>query len=378
MTRQGVCVCVVWLFTSVSVNAIAVDGPTTIRLLPAELTLSGPEATHRLLVEQFNGSDAVGPAASETKLVSDDPAIARIDGHTIVPLKNGTTTVRIEGASKDASSVAVTVRDMDKPFEWSFRNHVEPVLSRQGCNSGACHGALAGKGGFKLSLRGYDPERDFFSIVEQQSGRRIEPAEPPASLLLTKPTMAVPHKGGLRLQSDSWHYRVVAEWIAAGANPPKSDDPQLSFVEVLPTSVTLRSNGNQPLLVRAHYSDGRVEDVTSLAKFTSSNEAVATVDEHGLVKVVGPGAGAVTAWFSSKIAIARMTVPYEQEIDPTEFTNAARRNFVDDLVLNQLRRLNLKPSPRARDEVFIRRAFIDTIGTLPTSEEVTIRRRHNA
>lgn len=351
--------------------AASVNGQAAIRLIPEELTLSGSEAVHRILVENFDGEDAVGPVTDAVQLVADDPTVVRIDGHSIVPLKNGTTIVRIAGAANDASTVSINVRDMDKPFDWSFRNHVQPVLARQGCNSGACHGALAGKGGFKLSLRGYDPEKDFFTIVEQQSGRRIEPAEPSSSLLLTKPTMAVPHKGGLKLKPESWHYRVVAEWIAAGAAPPSAADATLSFLEVLPKNTTLKTGGSQPLLVRAHYSDGRVEDVTQLAKFTSSNEAVATVDENGLVSVIGPGAGAVTAWFSSQIAIARMTVPYEQKIDATEFTVAARRNFIDDLVLNQLRRLNLKPSPRSSDEVFIRRVFVDTIGTLPTAVEVT-------
>lgn len=374
MARQGVFrILMLVLFVGlvnlvITANARA---QAAIRLLPSELTLSGPEAAHRLLVEQFDGEDAIGPVTESVQLVADDATIVQVDGQTIVPLKNGTTAVRIVGAGKDATSVAVTVVDMDKPFVWSFRNHVQPVLARQGCNSGACHGALAGKGGFKLSLRGYDPEKDFFTIVEQQSGRRIESAEPSSSLLLTKPTMAVPHKGGLKLKPDSWHYRVVAEWIAAGSAPPSIADAKLSFVEVLPRNTTLKAGGSQPLLVRAHYSDGRVEDVTQLAKFTSSNEAVATVDENGLVSVIGPGAGAVTAWFSSQIAIARMTVPFDQKIDATEFTVAARRNFVDDLVLNQLRRLSLKPSPRSSDEVFVRRAFVDTIGTLPTAVEVT-------
>ena len=114
------------------------------------------------------------------------------------------------------------------------------------------HGALAGKGGFRLSLRGYDPERDYFTIVEQQLGRRVEVAEPAASLLLTKPTMIVPHKGGLKLNADSWHYRVVAEWIAAGAIGPADTDSKLRTLEILPERATLKKGVAQPLLVRAH------------------------------------------------------------------------------------------------------------------------------
>lgn len=357
------------LYAALSMAGSAVCGET-IRLLPAELTLRGPEAAHRVLAERFEGSEAIGPVSGTLRLTADNPDIAEVDGMTLIPRGNGETSVRIEGGLEAAAVVRVTVTDMNQPFEWSFRNHVEPVLARQGCSSGACHGALAGKGGFRLSLRGYDPERDYFTIVEQQLGRRVELTEPAASLLLTKPTMAVPHKGGPRLNPDSWHYRVVAEWIAAGARPPAESDARLERLAILPERATLRVGSEQPLLVQAYYSDGRVEDVTALTRFSSSSEAVATVDEHGLVKVVGPGEGALTAWFSSRIVISRMTVPFDQKIDPTEFTAAARRNFIDDLILSQLRRLNLKPSPRASDEAFVRRAFLDTTGTLPTSREV--------
>ncbi|MFO1001188.1 MAG: DUF1553 domain-containing protein [Planctomycetaceae bacterium] len=342
----------------------------TVRMLPAEVILDGVEAVHGVIAERFMGNEAVGPLAGTTMLVSDNPGVVRVSGLNLIPVSNGTAVVRVDGTEGDSATQKVTVTGMNEPFSWSFRNHVEPVLARQGCNSGACHGALAGKGGFKLSLRGYDPDRDYFTIVEQQLGRRIELAEPAASLLLTKPTMAVPHKGGLKLQPESWHYRVVSEWIAAGAPAPSEQDARIERLEILPERTTLRAGATQPLLVRAWYSDGRVEDVTQLAKFTSSNEAVSSVDENGHVKVIGPGEGAITAWFSSKIVIARVTVPFEQTIDPTEFTSAERRNFIDELVLQQLRRLNLKPSPRSSDEVFVRRVYVDTIGTMPTADEV--------
>lgn len=341
-----------------------------VRLLPQEVVLSGAEAVHSVLAELFIGDEAVGPAPPTITLISDDPAVVRVEGLKLIPVSNGVTHVRIQGATDSGAVQKVTVRNMDQGFVWSFRNHVEPVLVRQGCNSGACHGALAGKGGFRLSLRGYDPDRDYFTIVEQQLGRRVEVAEPSASLLLTKPTMAVPHKGGLKLKPDSWHYRVVAEWIAAGAEAPSENDAQLERLEILPERVTLKRGMTQPLLVRAHYSDGRVEDVTQLAKFSSANEAVSTVNEDGLVNVIGPGEGAITAWFSSQIVIARMTVPFEQTIDPAVFAELPRRNFIDELVLQQLQRLNLKPSPECSDPVFVRRVYIDTIGTVPTSKEV--------
>ncbi len=252
---------------------------------------------------------------------------------------------------------------------WSFRNHVLPILSRYGCNSGACHGALAGKGGFKLSLRGYDADRDHYVITRQARGRRISPHDPGRSLLLAKPTGAIPHKGGLRFEPDSTDYQILADWIAAGAPGPDSDDPRLAQLEVLPSQVTLKPNDKQTLSVQAHYSNGRVEDVTKWAIFTSTNEAVCRVDEDGVVNVVGSGEGAVTVWFSSQISVARMTVPFDQAIAADVFEDADKRNFIDELVLQKLAELNLKPSPLADDATFLRRAYIDTIGTLPTTRE---------
>ena len=339
------------------------------RILPQQLTLSGKEASHRILVEQWNGSDYTGVAAESLQLVSDHPEIVRIEGGQLIPVADGTATIRVADGH-DCSPAAVTVTNMQQPFHWSFRNHVEPVLARQGCSSGACHGALAGKGGFRISLRGYDPERDHYNITWQQQGRRIELQDPAASLLLTKPTMAVPHKGGLRLEPESRNWKILAEWIADGAVPPSDDDPKLLQLEILPDAVLLAPEVTQPLIVRAHYSDGRTEDVTHLARFSSSAEAVCTVDDSGTITVVGPGEGAVTAWFSSRIVIASVTVPWPVTDPAAEIATADSANFIDELVNLQLSRLNLQPSPPCSDEVFLRRAFLDTIGVLPTRQEV--------
>ncbi|MCA9012975.1 MAG: DUF1549 domain-containing protein, partial [Planctomycetaceae bacterium] len=354
------------VFVVMTAANLAAEGE--VRLLPRTVALQGKDTHHRLLAERYAGESAVGPA--EVQLTTDDPEVVRIDGMTVYSVGNGQAVVRVVGASGNEAAVQVTVSGADEPFQWSFRNHVEPVLAKQGCSSGACHGALAGKGGFKLSLRGYDPERDYFNLVELQQGRRVEPAEPASSLMLTKPSMAVPHKGGLRLKTDSWQYRILSEWIAQGVAKPTDQDVRLDRLEIIPERVLLKTESAQPLIVRAHYSDGRVEDVTQLAKFSSSNEAVATVGEDGLTTVIGPGEGAVTAWFSSQIVIARIVVPFEHALDSSVFAAAERRNFIDDNILRQLQRLNLKPSPRCSDEVFIRRVYLDTIGTLPTSAEV--------
>ncbi|MDG2123668.1 MAG: DUF1553 domain-containing protein [Verrucomicrobiales bacterium] len=251
----------------------------------------------------------------------------------------------------------------------SFRNHVLPIISKQGCNSGGCHGALAGKGGFRLSLGAYNPEADYHTITKEARGRRIEPSDPGRSLLLTKATTALKHTGGKRIAPGSADYRVIADWIAAGSPPPSDSDPVLASLEVTPPLTTLAPGATQQITVHAKYSDGTTEDITRWAKFTSTDEAIATVDQSGTATVVGHGEGAVTAWFSSQIVIARISSPYPNDIPAEKFANAPRRNFIDDLNLTQLQRLNLPHSPRSADHQFLRRAYIDTIGLPPTAKE---------
>jgi hypothetical protein len=265
---------------------------------------------------------------------------------------------------------ALAWANASETFQWSFRNHVQPVLAKAGCSSGACHGAAAGQGGFKLSLRGYDDEGDWRTITRGALGRRIVLSDPARSLLLLKPTAAVPHKGGKRFDVDSLEYKILSEWIAAGTPPPKSDDPRITKLEVSPAHATLKPGASQQLIVHARFSDGSIQDVTRWVKYTDANAAVTQVDDQGKVAVMGFGEGAITAWYLSRIAIATVTVPHTNQVAPEVFARAPRRNFIDDLVLEKLRELNLPPSPRCTDEEFIRRAFIDTIGTLPTATEV--------
>lgn len=251
----------------------------------------------------------------------------------------------------------------------SFSNDVLPVLSKAGCNSGGCHGALAGKGGFRLSLFGYNPESDHFGITREVLGRRIEPEDPARSLLLLKPTAALKHKGGKRLEVDSEEYRTLIRWIAAGAPGPRPGEARLQSLTVSPAESLAQSGGSLHLQVLAHYDNGTERDVTRLAKFTSTDETVASVDPLGNVSVIGPGEGAISVWYASRIVIARVTSPYPYSVPADVYSTSPRANLIDDLVLAQLQRLHLRPSPRASDATFVRRAFLDTIGRLPTPEE---------
>src|SRR4051794_37256717 len=165
----------------------------------------------------------------------------------------------------------------------SFVNDVEPVLTRLGCNSGSCHGKLAGQNGFKLSLRGYAPELDYLAITRDARGRRIAKSRPRESLLLAKPLMRVPHKGGHRLTVGTPEYRTLLDWIAAGAPGPSGHEPAVVRIVVEPASRTYAPDEQQDLAVRAEYSDGGRRDVTSLALFKSNEEGLARVDGKGRV-----------------------------------------------------------------------------------------------
>src|SRR4051794_637961 len=206
--------------------------------------------------------------------------------------------------------------------EYTFRNHVQPVLAKMGCSSGACHGAAAGQNGFKLSLRGYDNEGDYLTLTRHALGRRIVPSDPGRSLMLLKPTGSVPHKGGKRFEVDSVEYRILSEWIAAGTPGPKQEDARIERIEILPEHAILAPNATQQLNVRAWFNDGHTEDVTRWVKYSSANASVATVDDNGKVQVMGHGEGAITAWYLSRIAIGTITVPYTNKIDPEIFAQA--------------------------------------------------------
>ncbi|MGV3724245.1 MAG: DUF1549 domain-containing protein [Actinomycetota bacterium] len=361
------------LFTFALCAAPAVAAPTGSGapvLLPSSVTLDGPRAFQRLLVEAKDGRGYRGDLTAKARFVSSNPKVATVDaGGTVRPVADGmaTVTALIDGRKVFAG---VRVRNSRKPFRWSFANHVQPVLTKTGCNSGACHGASAGKGGLKLTLRGYDAPADHAVLTRQALGRRVVPAEPALSLLVQKPVMGIPHGGGQRFKQDSPEYRVLLEWIAAGSPAPSPSDTRMTGLEVFPAEAILKPGMEQQILVRASFADGRTEDVTRWVKYGASDDAVAGVDDGGLVTVKGSGEAAITIWYLNQVAFARIASPFPGKVTPQVYAKAERRNFIDQLVLKKLQALGLPPSPLASDARFIRRAYLDAAGVIPTPEEV--------
>lgn len=340
----------------------------SLSILPEQFTLAGPTTRQQLIVERIKDNHFTGQLTNDVTFTSSDTNIVRIEDNVALPVGNGRATIKATAQGRTLAA-RVTVTGMDQDAEWSFRNHVQPVMAKFGCSAGACHGAAAGQNGFRLSLRGYDDLGDFTILTRGTLGRRINYEEPAKSLLVLKPTGATPHKGGKKIELGSLEYRLLTEWIANGTPGPKDADVRVERIEIEPPALTLQPGDAHQILVRAHYSDGHSEDVTHWAKFTSANESVASIDENGRLQVMGFGEGAISAWFLQKISITTVTAPYTNDVPKSVFSRAPRRNFIDDLTLEKLRELNLPPSPRSSDAEFIRRAFLDTLGTLPTAEE---------
>jgi hypothetical protein len=340
-----------------------------ISILPPSISLTGPRARQRLVIEGLFEDGHQEDLTAQVKVTSSDARVAVTDDRGFVqPTGDGETTLKVALQGHEASA-KVQVKDFAAPFVWSFRNQVLPVMTKMGCNSGACHGAAAGKNGFKLTLRGYDPDLDYLTLTRQADARRTVKVDPAKSLILLKPTLTIPHGGGRRFAVGSPEFLVMAGWIAAGTPPPKDSDPRIESLEISPRHVSLRPGAQQQLLVTARFSDGHSEDVTRWTKFTSGDESAATVDQDGLVRMRGFGEAPVTVWYLSRVSFARLTVPYPYAPEESVFARAPRNNYLDDLVLKKLQELHIPPSRPATDEEFIRRAYLDAAGILPTAAE---------
>lgn len=250
----------------------------------------------------------------------------------------------------------------------SFRQDVQPILTRYGCNSGACHGKLAGQNGFKLSLRGYAPELDHGWLTTDLHSRRIDYAVPEQSLLLRKATGQVPHEGGKRIEPGSAAHRVLVDWVRARTPGPDAKELDALRLEILPASRSIKPGETQSLKVNAHYPDGRVRDVTWLAQFFSNDVTTAAVTPDGIVTCMRPGEASVRAHFQGQVGVALFTAPYESNaVAPEQF--AAGANSVDTHVFAKLASLRIPPSPASDDAAFLRRASLDATGTLPAPDQ---------
>ena len=303
---------------------------------------------------------------SQVKVTPAKSELLKIDGREIIALADGETELTIEHSGLTAK-IPLSIKNTATQTPPSFRHDVLPVLTRYGCNQGACHGKLAGQNGFKLSLRGYAPEWDHGWLTREFFGRRVSMAAPEQSLLLKKPNGREPHGGGRLFEPGSRADKTLQEWIAAGTPNLIAADAAVTKIEILPGDRTLAAGDTQQLAVYAHYEDGRVRDVTWLAQFYTNDASVIEVSPAGLVKCLRAGETVVRVHFQGEVVVAQLTIPFAEPVPSEQL--AERRNVVDQHVFEKLAALRIPPSTAADDATFLRRVYLDTIGTLPTEAE---------
>ena len=277
-----------------------------------------------------------------------------------------------DSANLTTATTPPTIGEVDEPEPAvRFLKDIAPILDKHGCSAGMCHGKFGGQGGLNLSLLTLNPESDYVPIVHHSRGRRINLIEPDQSLFFLKPTGQIVHEGGLRFDPSSDEALTILRWIEAGA-PFSEDEPRLRKLEIEPSTFVLSDVGETAQLkVLAYFSDGSVEDVTEKAVYESKDTPVAEVSATGEVTSVRWGGTAVIARFLGVVDASFVTIPRVSKTDVAsqapEFTP---NNFIDEFVLAKLKKLNIRPSALTSDEAFMRRVYLDTIGRLPTSDEV--------
>jgi hypothetical protein len=340
--------------------------PATLRLTggQTELTLNGPYDSARLLLEEQSGG-TVHDVSAHVTIEPFDPELVTVRDGVVRGKKDGKTLLFLQRGGQQIS-IPVTVTGCTSPVAPQFGSQVVPVLTRLGCNQGGCHGAQQGKGGFKLSLQGYDPDADWESITRAAAGRRVTPAQPENSLLLRKPTGAVPHKGGVLLAPGDSSYRLLLDWLSAGMPGPKEGEPEAVSLKVEPPLRDVAPGKPQAFRALATLSNGTVRDVTSEALFSVSDHALTSVTPEGSARLSGKGEAAVLVRYRDRVAAATLRAPFGTPRAP------AVKNLgpIDRIVEEKLASLGLDASPRCADEDFLRRASLDTIGLLPTPAEV--------
>ncbi len=352
---------------AVSAGAARPVSPQVARIVvqPSAITLADARDA-RSFVVTGKRSDGSSVDLSVAATVKPTEPIVRVDRDGfIVPLRVGKTTVTVTAGGARAT-VPVQVVSLQSP-PVSFVRDVMPILSKAGCNAGTCHGSAKGKNGFKLSLRGYDPDFDHHALVDDVSGRRFNRSDPSQSLMLLKSTGSVPHRGGVVITPDSRYYAVLKQWIAEGAANDSDYVKRVSSLEVLPAipNVTLPQM-EQRTVVIAHYPGGLTRDVTREAVLTSSVPEIATVSPAGEITAVRRGEAALLVRYEGTYATNTITVLGDRK--GYHWASAPEINYIDRLVDAKLKKIKALPSSECDDPTFLRRVSIDLTGLPPASE----------
>lgn len=341
--------------------------PRELQVYPPQVKLTGPRDQQQLVVVGVWADGRKFDLTRRAAFASADAKTASIDAAGVVrPVGDGATSIAVTAAGAKATvPVATEKATADVPV--SFVREVSPILTRANCNGGGCHGAQHGRGGFRLSLAGFDPAFDFAQIVQSNEGRRLVLNDPERSILLAKPALVMEHGGGEKLKLGGRDYARVRRWLEDGAPGPAPNEATVAKLDIFPAARVMVAGEEQQLAVTAVWSDGRREDVTAVAQFDHLNESVAAVTPAGLVTAKAKGETHVMVRFGGQVGVMQVTMPFATLANyPAVPTN----NFIDEKLVAKWRELGLTPSPLCSDDEFLRRLYLDAIGTLPTPDEV--------
>lgn len=357
------------------------SGIVSLRLVPEQVVLEGAGAGQRFLVLATSADGLERDVTAQASLSISHSEVASLGPEgRVVSISDGEATLRASLGGRSALA-AVRTSQSGRTDPVSFATDIARILTRQGCNGSSCHGGVKGRGGFRLSSNAMHPLEDYDWIVkgggyqvltDKHRGPRnprIDLKDPQNSLLLLKPTLEQPHGGGMRFEQGSTDYRTIRGWIRAGAPYGRTagTDPVIQRLEVFPEEAVVLEDGRYQVLVTAHFSDGRREDLTEQVRYESLDGEVLDVSPGGRVQGRRVGEAVVLVRAAGKVAHARFGV-IGRTLD--RFPGVARNNFIDEEVFDKLERFHILPSPLADDAEFLRRVCLDVTGTLPPPERV--------
>jgi len=270
-------------------------GESAIVVIPERVELQGNFARAQLLVARPNGDRSITERSDDlttqaTYESSNASVVSVSPSGQLLATGNGDAKITVNVKNSCVEVPVAVTNLLDQP-QVGFTQSIRPILNKAGCAMAACHASQHGKGGFKLSVFGFEPEKDRDAMVRDGSARRVDLVEPDRSLVLLKPTMQIPHGGGRRLEKDSVDYQILLAWIACGGPAPKKNDAEPIKLTVTPALRVGTEQLSQQLRAIAEYSDGAQRDVTASARYDSLDDGVVSVSSGGLVTAIGKGQG---------------------------------------------------------------------------------------
>ncbi|MEC8929429.1 MAG: DUF1549 and DUF1553 domain-containing protein [Verrucomicrobiota bacterium] len=359
------------LIALVAAPIVAMAAPkelVDVQVYPKDANIFTQRGKQSLVLQAKYSDSTTRDVTAEAKYTFADPKFAKLDKGTLLPLADGETTLKIEFGGRTLS-VPVKVKDAAKERSVTFSMDVMPVFTKGGCNAGSCHGSTRGKDKFRLSLFGFDPQRDYFCLTREEFGRRINTARPDDALIIEKAVGRVTHTGGKIFEEKSWMYDNLVEWLAAGAPNDPANTPKVVDLEIYPKQAVLEGPDTlQQLTVRAKYSDGTDRDVTRETVFISNNGIAAKADPNGLITSGKPGEAFIMARFDQITTGTQIiSIP---KLPDYKFPDEPAANYIDTLVYNKHKKIRITPSGLCDDNTFIRRVYLDVIGQLPEAAAV--------